>query len=107
MKTFHKPEWYSTVKSARASSEVLARYFRKLPNSITYPREETALTLGPFYTEMFGCTQDDILGVCRFKDLPRKKISSSAVLSSYEPLNSGTTTLEAQDVDYLIVDDDE
>lgn len=117
MKTFHKPEWYQTVKLSRQRQETLQKYFR---TNTTYSKNEVAMLLGPMFSEYFlpaigSGVNDNVIEACRFKDLPRKKISNSIDRSvsdfslGYEDENDNKkniiNTVEA--VDFLIVDDED
>ena len=102
MKTFNKPEWYNTVKIARARSDVMTHYFRK---TVTYSRGEISKTLGPFWTEYFlPGSQDSLIEACKFKEMPRK-ISSVLNRSITATPNLPLETIE--DVDNMIIDSDE
>jgi len=116
MKTFHKPEWYSTVKLSRERNEMLQKYFR---TNTTHSKNEVAMLLGPMYAEYFlpalgsGVT-DNVIEACRFKDLPRKKISNPIDRSvsdfsvGYEGDNDNKKIISTvEPIDFMIVDDEE
>ena len=119
MKTFHKPEWYSTIKLSRERNELLRKYFK---TNITYSKDEIAMLIGPMYTEFFlpalgssGGSESSIMEACRFKDMPRKKITNPIDRSisdfsvSYEDENDNKkdTIDKVEPVDFLIIDDEE
>ena len=68
MKTFHKPEWYQTIKLSRERNEMLQKYFR---TNTTYSKNEVAMLLGPMFSEYFlpalgsGVT-DNVIGKSKF-----------------------------------------
>ena len=50
MKTFHKPDWYSTVRLSREREDILGKYFK---THSTHSKNELATLIGPMYAEIF------------------------------------------------------
>ena len=102
MKTFNKPEWYNTVKTARSRYDVMSHHFRK---TVTHSREEICKTLGPFWSEYFlPGSKDPLIEACRFKDMP-KKINHALDRSVSAAPELQIETIE--EVDTMIIDDEE
>ena len=50
MKTFHKPDWYSTIRLSREREDILGKYFK---THSTHSKNELATLIGPMYAEIF------------------------------------------------------
>ena len=50
MKTFHKPDWYSTIRLSREREDILGKYFK---THSTNSKNELATLIGPMYAEIF------------------------------------------------------
>jgi len=116
MKTFHKPDWYSTVRLSREREDILGKYFK---THSTHSKNELATLIGPMYAEIFlpalgSGVSDSVTEVCRFKDMPRKKItnlidkSKSDFSVEYEDENDNKKHIDVvEPVDFLIIDDED